>query len=71
MPGIVRRMLVLAAIDGLILQPVSPRNQKPATEQAIKVSYKTNAVHSLHHDRREDARPPLSVEAHGVVGTWA
>ena len=40
MPGLVRKLLIFAAVDGLILQPAPPRNHKPATDQAIKISYK-------------------------------
>ncbi|KAF1809516.1 SacI domain-containing protein [Eremomyces bilateralis CBS 781.70] len=68
MPGIVRRMLVLAAIDGLVLQPIPPRNQKPATEPAITVGYRTNVIQPLQHERREEAKLSSSFEAHGVVG---
>lgn len=67
MPNIVRKLLVFAAVDGLILQPSPPRNHAPATQQAIKVDYKGN-VGPLLKDRREEATAPTALEAHGIVG---
>ncbi|KAH7406729.1 SacI homology domain-containing protein [Phaeosphaeria sp. MPI-PUGE-AT-0046c] len=67
MPNLVRKLLVFAAVDGLILQPAPPRNQPPATQQAIKVDYKGN-VGPLLSDRREEDTSPTSVETHGIVG---
>jgi len=67
MPNLVRKLLIFAAVDGLILQPCPPRNQPPATQQAIKVDYKGN-VGPLLRDRRDEDIAPTSVEAHGIVG---
>ncbi|KAH6872726.1 SacI domain-containing protein [Alternaria rosae] len=67
MPSLVRKLLIFAAVDGLILQPSPPRNHPPATQQAIKVDYKGN-VGPLLKDRREEATAPVSVEAHGIIG---
>jgi hypothetical protein len=68
MPPLVRKLLIFAAVDGLILQPSPPRgNHPPATQQAIKVDYK-GKVGPLLKDRREED-PAATVEAHGIVGT--
>ncbi|CAI6336667.1 unnamed protein product [Periconia digitata] len=67
MPGLVRKILVFAAVDGLVLQPAPPRNHPPATQQAIKVDYKGN-VGPLLKDRREEDTTPVSLETHGIVG---
>jgi hypothetical protein len=67
MPNLVRKLLVLAAVDGLILQPSPPRNQAPTTQQAIKVDYKGN-VGPLLKDRRDEDTAPTTVEAHGIIG---
>ncbi|KAI4668221.1 uncharacterized protein J4E78_002045 [Alternaria triticimaculans] len=67
MPSLVRKLLIFAAVDGLILQPSPPRNHPPATQQAIKVDYKGN-VGPLLKDRREEETAPVSVEAHGIIG---
>jgi hypothetical protein len=71
MPGLVRKLLIFAAVDGLILQPAPPRNHKPATDQAIKISYKCgkgNAILPLLKDRREEDTTKETLEAHGIVG---
>ncbi|KAF2641803.1 SacI domain-containing protein [Massarina eburnea CBS 473.64] len=67
MPGLVRKLLIFAAVDGLILQPAPPRNHPPATQQAIKIDYRGN-VAPLLKDRREEDTAPVSLEAHGVIG---
>ncbi|KAG9192475.1 hypothetical protein G6011_11209 [Alternaria panax] len=67
MPSLVRKLLIFAAVDGLILQPSPPRNHPPATQQAIKVDYKGN-VGPLLKDRRGEDTAPVSVEAHGIIG---
>jgi hypothetical protein len=68
MPGLVRKLLIFAAVDGLVLQPAPPRNHKPATDQAIKISYKENSIGPLLKDRRQEDTANETLEAHGVVG---
>lgn len=67
MPGLVRKVLVFAAVDGLILQPAPPRNHAPATQQAIKIDYK-GSIGPLLKDRRDEDTATLSLETHGIVG---
>ncbi|KAK8177840.1 SacI homology domain-containing protein [Phyllosticta citrichinensis] len=67
MPGLVRKLLIFAAVDGLILQPAPPRDRPPSTQQAIKIDYKGN-VSPLLKDRRQEDTTSISLEAHGVVG---
>lgn len=67
MPGLVRKVLVFAAVDGLILQPAPPRNHTPTTQQAIKIDYKGN-VGPLLKDRRDEDTAPQSLEIHGIIG---
>ncbi|CAE7031807.1 hypothetical protein PTNB73_05172 [Pyrenophora teres f. teres] len=67
MPSLVRKLLIFAAVDGLILQPYPPRNHAPTTQQAIKVDYK-GQVGPLLKDRRDEDTAPISVEAHGIIG---
>jgi hypothetical protein len=69
--GIVRRVLIFAAVDGLILQPAPPRNHKPSTDQAIKLDYKSNAISPLQKDRRQEDTAPQTLDAHGIVGIIA
>lgn len=68
MPGLVRKVLIFAAIDGLVLQPAPPRNHRPATEQAIKIAYRSNAIAPLLKDRRDEETAPPAFEAHGIIG---
>ncbi|KAH7055949.1 SacI homology domain-containing protein [Macrophomina phaseolina] len=67
MPGLVRKLLIFAAVDGLILQPAPPRNHPPTTQQAIKVDYKGN-VQPLLKDRRDEDTTAQALEVHGIVG---
>ncbi|KAF2025746.1 SacI domain-containing protein [Setomelanomma holmii] len=67
MPNLARKLLIFAAVDGLILQPSPLRNHPPATQQAIKVDYEGN-VGPLLKDRREEDTAPVSLDAHGVIG---
>jgi hypothetical protein len=70
MPGMVRRILIFAAVDGLILQPASPRNHKPTTtEQAIKVEYKTNVILPVIKERKDEDTALATLDTHGIVGT--
>ncbi|KAL1598811.1 hypothetical protein SLS60_007953 [Paraconiothyrium brasiliense] len=67
MPGLVRKLLIFAAVDGLVLQPAPPRNHPPTTQQAIKIDYKGN-VGPLLKDRRQEDTAPDTLEAHGIIG---
>ncbi|KAL0259600.1 hypothetical protein SLS55_005337 [Diplodia seriata] len=67
MPGLVRKLLIFAAVDGLVLQPAPPRNHPPATQQAIKIDYK-GIIQPLLKDRRDEDTTPQALEAHGIVG---
>lgn len=67
MPGLVRKLLIFAAVDGLILQPTPSRHHPPTTQQAIKIDYQGN-VGPLLKDRREEDTAPVSLEAHGIIG---
>lgn len=68
MPNLVRKLLIFAAVDGLILQPAPPKNHKPATDQAIKITYQTNGIGPLLNDRRKEDTAQQSLEAHGIIG---
>ncbi|KAI9690360.1 MAG: hypothetical protein M1822_009322 [Bathelium mastoideum] len=68
MPGLVRKLLIYAAVDGLILQPFSQRNSAAATASAIRIDYKNHAINPVLHDWHHDENSHLSLEAHGIVG---
>lgn len=68
MPNLVRKLLIFAAVDGIILQPSSPRNHHPlATQQAIKVDYKGNVGPAL-KDGQDVEATSSALEAHGIIG---
>lgn len=69
MPSFARRILIFAAVDGLILQPAPPRNHKPTTDQAIKVEYRSSKIGPLRKDRRDEEYSPHILDSHGIVGT--
>ncbi|KAL1651583.1 hypothetical protein SLS61_005536 [Didymella pomorum] len=62
---LVRKLLICAAIDGLVLQPRShPHSQQ---QQAIRIDYKGNVGPLLNNNHEEDDTLS-SFESHGVVG---
>ncbi|KAF3040162.1 hypothetical protein E8E11_000740 [Didymella keratinophila] len=62
---LVRKLLIFAAVDGLVLQPRShPHAQQ---QQAIKIDYKGN-VGPLLNNSHEDDDTLSSFESHGVLG---
>ncbi|KAF2624903.1 hypothetical protein BU25DRAFT_413079 [Macroventuria anomochaeta] len=62
---LVRKLLIFAAGDGLVLQPRShPHAQQ---QQAIKIDYKGNVGPLLKNDHNDDSTLS-SFESHGVVG---
>jgi len=69
MPGIVHKLVVIAAVEGLVLQPSALRNQRPAP--SIQISYKTNRIVALDESQLESGRNSPSFEAHGIVGTFS
>lgn len=65
---LVRKLLIFAAVDGLVLQPRShPHAQQQQQQQAIKIDYKGN-VGPLLKDEHDDDKTISSFESHGVVG---
>ncbi len=66
MPGLVRKLLIFAAVDGLVLQPLS---QRPSS--AVKIAYKDNNIGPVVKGGDEKEEPIKSFEAFGVVGKYA
>ncbi|KAL3422503.1 hypothetical protein PVAG01_06659 [Phlyctema vagabunda] len=67
MPGLVRKILIFAAIDGLVLQPLAQRGQGPAP--AVKIAYKDKAIGPVQDDGVGTAEAVgRSFEAFGIVG---
>ena len=60
---LVRKLMIVAAVDGLILLPVAQRNQRPIG--GIKIQYASNEITSL---RDEHEKPSESVNSYGIIG---
>lgn len=65
MPGLVRKLVIFAAVDGLVLQPLG---QRPAP--AAKISYKDNSIVPVLNDGESEAGLGKSFEAFGIVGMF-
>ena len=70
MPPLVRKLLIFAAVDGLILQPAPSRNlQGSTTQQAIKINY-DGSVQPVLRDGRDEETAAVSLESQGIIGKW-
>lgn len=66
MPGLVRKILVVAAVDGLVLQPLAQRGQRSAP--AVKIAYKDHSIGSLSEEAADKKGDSPGFEAYGIVG---
>lgn len=68
MPNLARKLLICAAVDGLIVQPLATKGQR--TPAPVKIKYEDATVSSLPRDKIPDtSKPNSSFEAFGVVGS--
>jgi hypothetical protein len=70
MPGLVRKLIIFAAIDGLILQPTGNGHRNGNYGQSpIQIEYKTQKISFLTQLPTElSEKKNASLEAHGIVG---
>ncbi len=67
MPGIARKVIICAAIDGLIIQPLSSKGQRPSLP--VRVHFGDSTVSAVPWDQLPDiSKPESSFEAFGVIG---
>lgn len=66
MPGIVRKLLIYAAVDGLVLQPLAQRGTRPQT--AVTIDYKTHTVRPLLSSSESQQDKDKQFESYGVIG---
>jgi len=66
MPGLVRKILIFAAVDGIILQPQAQRGQRPAP--SVKIGYKDNAIVPFLTGEVDSEQHGKGFEAFGVIG---
>lgn len=67
--SLARKVLIAAAVDGLLIQPLSTkREQRPSSP--IKIRYGDSAISFASRDALPDSSTPnSSFEAFGIVGT--
>ncbi|OTB06992.1 hypothetical protein M426DRAFT_318356 [Hypoxylon sp. CI-4A] len=69
MPSLARKLLICAAVDGLIIQPLATKGQR--TPSPVKVKYGDGTVSALPRDHTPDtSKPNSSFEAFGIVGLF-
>lgn len=67
MPGIARKLVVCAAIDGLVIQPLSSKGLKP--HHPVCVRYGGSSVSAVPRDQVLDTSlSGSSFEAFGIIG---
>ncbi|KAI5851151.1 SacI homology domain-containing protein [Morchella snyderi] len=77
MPALARKILIVAAIDGLILSPIQNSRSAPKPPQSVKIDWKSKQI--LPHAARKEAGKakdeaaagavtPNGLEAHGIAG---
>ncbi|KAI1434174.1 SacI homology domain-containing protein [Xylaria sp. CBS 124048] len=72
MPGLARKLLICAAVDGLIIQPLATRGQT-RSPAPVGVKYGDATVSTLSRDRAtspNSSPPGSSFEAFGVIGLF-
>ncbi|KAI0479929.1 SacI homology domain-containing protein [Xylaria cf. heliscus] len=76
MPGLARKLLICAAVDGLIIQPLATKGQT-RTPTPVKIKYGDAAVTSIPRDQAtppspsaESTPPGSSFEAFGIIGLF-
>jgi hypothetical protein len=66
MPGLVRKILIFAAAEGLVLQPLAQRGQRSA--QPAKIAYTDNSIGPVLKDGDIADAAGKSFETFGVIG---
>lgn len=68
MPGLLRKLIIFAAVDGLILQPHGPGPRHNGNDSSIRIDYKTNKISSLSPSAPDQSGGESGLEVHGLVG---
>ncbi|PTB80964.1 hypothetical protein M440DRAFT_1322958 [Trichoderma longibrachiatum ATCC 18648] len=66
MPGLARKILVFAAVDGLVIQPLASKGQKPF--QSARIKYGDASVSAARDQAPDSTKPDSWFEALGVIG---
>jgi hypothetical protein len=68
MPGLVRKLVIFAAVDGIILHGNGQRNNT-STHSSVQIEYRTSKISLLSPAALEQqAKGGSGLEAHGIVG---
>ena len=63
MPGLVRKLVIFAAVDGLILQPAHQHQR--SHHHSLHIAYETD---SITRAKRQVSKDDVFIESHGIVG---
>lgn len=66
MPALIRKLGISAAVDGLILQPHSQRDQR--ANPALQIRYTTQGSATLISAPKNDLAKSATLEIYGLVG---
>ncbi|EGE09202.1 SacI domain-containing protein [Trichophyton equinum CBS 127.97] len=69
MPGLARKLLIIAAVDGLILQPY--HNNTRSSANLVQVDYKTHHIHSPARVSNYQYKNDACLESHGLIASKA
>jgi hypothetical protein len=67
MPGLIRKLLIFATVDGLVLQPTLQKSSRGSPEPSIQISYKGGAIGPVLQKKAGNGSGS-ALEAHGIVG---
>lgn len=68
MPGLARKVIIYASVDGLVLQPVHSKKDQRSSP-LVRIKYGDATVSTLSKDAGPDvSKPNSSFEAFGVIG---
>jgi len=69
MPSLARKVIICAAVDGLILQPLNSRKDQQRPSPSFRIKYGDGSITSVSRDSLPDTSDPnSSFEAFGIVG---
>jgi len=68
MPGLARKVIICAAVDGLVLQPLHSKKDQRSSP-LVRIKYGDASVSTLSKDAGADlSKPNSSFEAFGIIG---
>ena len=68
MTSLVRKLVIIAAVDGLLLQPATQRNNRSVP--GIQIKYTTNEITQLDPLKHGSDNSSKSFEAYGIIGIF-